>query len=570
MTASSVLWKGENVMQQSQVWMRSLPMVAAVLGKKYGVTVEIGGDSAYTDGQTIHLPSLPANCDPETVMLARGFLDHESAHIRETNFCMFEGKTITPLTHAICNIIEDWRVELWLGNRYPGCKSNFQWLIHHEFNKPPKLDENPASIILSYLLYTVRSWAVPELLTWIKPMAKQLDQSFLGLRPKVDLILAEIQTYCRNTQSALAYAEKLVALIEQEAQSQQEVQSDSSLDGKSTHRQNGSGQNTTGEQSTTEAPQGRESSGFKTESQGSGGGSTQAMKEGLKQLLNAQSDQLPKGIGEQVADELKSVQKAAGGFVMQVAVEGTRKREELPEALTKEAARSSVALDARLSALLQSSCMKRSRPARQGRLNPGRLAQMSFEPRIFQRHEQRQGLDCSVHILLDCSGSMQRRMELALQSCFALTHALNKVAGVKVAVTAFPADRPETQTYNNAETVLPLIRMGEPLHCHLSLKARGSTPLAPALWWVMQQDVVRSENRKLILILTDGRPDSPMASVEAVKEGVKLGFEFYGIGICDTAIMDILPESNCRVIHQLDELPTAMFSMLQRALLQTT
>lgn len=561
MTASSVLWKGENVMQLAQVWMRSLPMVAAVLGKKYGVKVEIGGVSAYTDGQTIHLPSLPANCDPETVMLARGFLDHESAHIRETNFSVFEGKTITPLTHAICNIIEDWRVELWLGNRYPGCKSNFEWLIHHEFDKPPKLDDNPASMILSYLLYTVRSWSVPELLIWIRPMEKQLDQNFPGLRPKVDLILAEIQTFCRNTQSALDYAEKLVALIEQEAQ--QEVQSDTASDGNNEP-------NPQGEQSVNEAEQGSDSSESMTELQGSGGGATQAMKEGLKQLLEAKADQLPKGIGEQMADELKAVQQAAGGFVMQVAVEGTRKREELPEQLTKEAARSSVALDARLSALLQSSCMKRSRPARQGRLNPGRLAQMRFEPRIFQRHEQRQGLDCSVHILLDCSGSMQRRMELALQSCFALTHALNKVAGVKVAVTAFPADKPETQTYCNAETVLPLIRMGEPLHRNLSLKARGSTPLAPALWWVMQQDVVRSENRKLILILTDGRPDSPMASVEAVKEGVKLGFEFYGIGICDTAIMDILPESNCRVIHQLDELPTAMFSMLQQALLQTT
>ena len=40
--------------------MQSLPLVAAVLGNKYGVTVNIGGKDASTNGRTINLPSLPA------------------------------------------------------------------------------------------------------------------------------------------------------------------------------------------------------------------------------------------------------------------------------------------------------------------------------------------------------------------------------------------------------------------------------------------------------------------------------------------------------------------------------
>ena len=32
-----------------------------VLGNQYGVTVEIGGSEAYTDGKTIHLPALPSD-----------------------------------------------------------------------------------------------------------------------------------------------------------------------------------------------------------------------------------------------------------------------------------------------------------------------------------------------------------------------------------------------------------------------------------------------------------------------------------------------------------------------------
>lgn len=66
--------------------MASLPLVASVPGDRYGVTVEIGGKQACTDGRTITLPTLPLDCDAELLALARGFLDHEAAYIRYTDF----------------------------------------------------------------------------------------------------------------------------------------------------------------------------------------------------------------------------------------------------------------------------------------------------------------------------------------------------------------------------------------------------------------------------------------------------------------------------------------------------
>ena len=40
------------------------------------------------------------------------------------------------------------------------------------------------------------------------------------------------------------------------------------------------------------------------------------------------------------------------------------------------------------------------------------------------------------------------------------------------------------------------------------------TPMAESLWWVMQQMCLLRENRKIILIITDGEPDSiPAAQV---------------------------------------------------------
>ena len=46
-------------MIDTQAVVRSLPLVAGVLGKRYGISVEIGGSRACTDGKTIQLPALP-------------------------------------------------------------------------------------------------------------------------------------------------------------------------------------------------------------------------------------------------------------------------------------------------------------------------------------------------------------------------------------------------------------------------------------------------------------------------------------------------------------------------------
>jgi hypothetical protein len=54
-------------MIETRAVMRSLPLVASVLGRKYGVKVEIGGTDAYVNGTVIRLPSLPGDF-PDTLL----------------------------------------------------------------------------------------------------------------------------------------------------------------------------------------------------------------------------------------------------------------------------------------------------------------------------------------------------------------------------------------------------------------------------------------------------------------------------------------------------------------------
>ena len=111
------------------------------------------------------------------------------------------------------------------------------------------------------------------------------------------------------------------------------------------------------------------------------------------------------------------------------------------------------------------------------------------------------------------------------------------------------------------------MRHGQKVPDSFGINASGGTPLAAALWWVMQTMLFLKEQRKLILIITDGVPDSTHAATHAVNVAQKLGFEVYGLGIRDEHIGQLLPQTS-RVINDLSDLAPVMFDMLQTALLK--
>jgi hypothetical protein len=83
----------------------------------------------------------------------------------------------------------------------------------------------------------------------------------------------------------------------------------------------------------------------------------------------------------------------------------------------------------------------------------------------------------------------------------------------------------------------------------------------------MQTMLFLREQRKIILIITDGVPDSTHAATHAVNVAQKLGFEMYGLGIHDEHIVKLLPQTS-RVINDLPDLAPTIFDLLQDALLK--
>ena len=289
----------------------------------------------------------------------------------------------------------------------------------------------------------------------------------------------------------------------------------------------------------------------------------------LEQLIHADETDLPNDLGEALAAELRKETPKDLGEALRVAQLGTKTVKSIDPEDAVATRRASTALRTQIQGLLQSSVLTRSTIGRHGRLDSRQLHRMSVaDPRIFKRNGKKQGMNTAIHILFDCSGSMRRRIKLTTQVCHAVAMALGAIDGINVGVTAFPAGTPADGGNGNPQgpTVCPILAHGELMHSRFAMSAAGCTPLGEALWWVMQHMLSLSESRKIVLILTDGDPDSFNVANDAIESGRHFGVEIYGLGIMSEAITKLLPDHS-RTIHELPELASAMFSMLRGALL---
>ena len=576
--------------------MRSLPLVASVLGRKYGVKVEIGGTDAYTDGTVIRLPSLPSDVPDTLLAMARGYLDHEAGHIRDTDFKALKDASLTPLEKHVWNTIEDWRVEHKLASIFPGCRQNFDWLIGHVFGSEAQ-DEHtqPAAIILNWLLLEVRSWDVQALSGRRDTLAGQVDMAFPGLRPKIEHVLKLVRTKCRSTQDAIDFAHEIVRILDQFVNSSMHPEQADQVDSKDqqTQDENEASASSSSGSAEQEEDQSKQENSSETEEdsaeeenqdgspvegyspstdQKDASGNKRTDQPGefgedalehLQDLLGASENDLPQNLGDILADALQVTSRESQEGAITVAIPTPKNTAALTEADVLEARQASMALRTRMQGFLQTKILARASSGRRGHLDTGQLHRLAVsDPRIFRTKSERTGIDTAVHILLDCSGSMVRRIRLACCSCYAVASAL-EASKINVGVTAFPSSQLPNGSYS---TVAPVITHGQKVHTNLDLAPAGGTPMGEALWWVMQGMLPLIEKRKLILVVTDGEPDSLDCATQAIEQGGRAGFEIYGIGITSPGINVLLPGRSV-VVNSMSELASAMFTLLEGAIL---
>ncbi len=413
-------------------FMRCLPLLATLLGRKYGVTVLVGGTEAYTDGRHIQLPALPVDGDTDLVNLVRAYVDHETAHIRFTDFTCIDD-SVTPFEKHVWNILEDWRVEKSFTQRYPGSKHHFQWLIRHLFlSQRAELPTSPESLVLGWLLFVVRSWDVPELKIRVKDYVAALDGLSLSMRSQIESVLESARLNCPDSYAALVYAKEIVKCM-----SKPDESSKNQIDGVS-----------------EDIPFSYSEAVTQLKAVLKGGGlsgdTVCSVGDYAKSLLQVHGQKLPTG-------------------AVSVASVGESAAKPIDVNMMKSIQRITAGMQARFHAFMQAKQLIRTVSGRKGRLESRNLYKHAIgRSDVFARRREGETVDTAFHILLDSSGSMGNKMSLATSACYAVAKALEG-NNVNVAVTSFPA---RNKCRDSSSAIAPLIRHGERVHSRMGVSPR--------------------------------------------------------------------------------------------------
>lgn len=171
-----------------------------------------------------------------------------------------------------------------------------------------------------------------------------------------------------------------------------------------------------------------------------------------------------------------------------------------------------------LQALLRMATKAESQDSNRGRINARKLYRTSFDDdRVFKTTSQRVLPAAAVSVLTDLSSSMlpdrdakiagaKSRLDEALQVQILLLKAM-AVIGNPVELAGFGGSKGNVTTLAKTFDEHPMVaqnRIGGMVH-----EAGGGTPLVEALMHASMRLSAREERRKVMFIITDGKPKNP-------------------------------------------------------------
>lgn len=544
----------------------ALPIVAAAYGEKFGVKVLIQGQDAFTDGERIVIPTANPD-DPHYQQIAWGYLAHEAAHIRHTNFDMVKKASSKPIRKALLNIIEDVRIENELAKDYPGTRRSISQVIEYMVDTqqmcvPEQLE--PASNLQAWLLFRLRCHFLGQ--KALTPLYQAVDERVRQLFPaaamsRLSAMLTAVPSLA-STGEVLKLVDAIVAMLEEESRPPQD---ESDADNGNDIGQDAS--NDSNNSSDSQTPEADSSAMGDAAETGDSDNSDQA--DNLRQALEASAAQFEPDTFAQVAEVLSEQAEGHQG-VTPLSLPQAEHAMLGDEAILTLSASESAQIRARLRGMVQSSQDNRNHAKRHGlRVATHRLAaSQAGESRLFIQRQPRIAPNAAVHLLVDISGSMgkpigegnRKYFHVANEAALALAMALEGIPGVVPAVSYFPGIHQEVSI-----ALLPKQSVRHRAAC-FDQKPRGCTPMAQAMWFAANSLLAQKQKRKLMIVLTDGDPDDWAATHDIVDRCRRSGFELLGIGIQTRSVEKFFPQSI--VINDVKDLKRELFEVTQQLLIQ--
>ena len=530
------------------------PLVAAALGRSLGVEIRVSesAGTAYTDGDSqITLPVLPVNLDEQTERMLWGFIHHEAGHCRHSDLAYQEDPIVDDeFIRLMTGILEDARMEAAHIRLYPGAervlRKLVETLVDLEFWSKPKPDHKPSEVFAAFALYYLRSTLLSQ--TALAPhrdLAREILEGHIG-RSSVSRAVAVLQDVrgAKETYDCVDIALALRTLLRDEQEGNGDVPPETS--------------------NTEES-------------------STSSQDDGLDKTMSPDDDPFDDILGGEVDSDLNLGDLGdALSSALSDQLEGSSSGRALalPEGVyeitghrddgaVRDAKSHTVKLASQLKRVLETSkrisTPRQKRGKRIGRRDVYRVA--LGEDRIFQHKVKQPAVNSAIVSLKDVSSSMRDRITTANQASLATSLALSEVKNVEHTVAAFPAKK-------RGEQIEVIKRFDEhtiQVSSRFSTSAYGSTPMAEALLWAGWQLAYRKENRKIIVVTTDGDPDDSCAATgecpvtHAVIAHLKRsGVEVHGLMIETTDRYKLF--DSFRTITNISELSSAYIELFERVL----
>ena len=569
---------------------QELAGLAMTLGRDAKIKITVGGDSSYCkpDGSHINIARMPST--PLGRMLMTGLVFHEIGHKNYTKGTKPDG-----LLGDMMNVIEDIRVETAIIKERPGTRFNLEAVTTHYVQKGSLTPKELTHALLGKVLAYGRGRILKQ--SAILPLEVEcngmMDEAFgLEFIDDVEAIIKDIPKL-RTTMHTTVMARKLIDLLISQAPPAPQPQQSSNTpqrpkDGRgqqddgntgchpSQQTNHGAGSQSTeppfpkrrdiegqaepkskGCDSETVAVEDAQQTGYSGNGAGTGGGKRPTREE-IEELLKTKTGY--GDLSELIQSELDEIANKAPKGVKAV-IPGLPEVGRLKPSHGKlneiEAISASSRMRARLLGMLQSIKRQPKAFGLSGRkLAVGRLVKLAAgDPRIFKKKVESVAVNTAVMVLLDLSGSMSGKYEVANASAFSLHTTLFGLRGVSVCTMEFSGKD------KDPEVNILVAFDKKPASENFNHHPFDGTPTHSAIWAGRAMLLQRREPRKIMMILTDGCPDNNAETRAATRRTMMDGIEIAAIGIMDKNVQNFW--DNHKIIKSIQDLPVAMFGIME-------
>jgi cobaltochelatase CobT len=517
---------------------------AAVMGRRDKVRLTFGGTNAFTDGNTINLPALPAGTvlTPYQAKVFGGYLDHETGHIRWSDFKVLrdnqEKTSKDPVLKYLHNVLEDVFMENRQIERYPGSKDYLDLLCDHvdkesmskiaESGKVPTWGDRVIQLIYKEAYAKYRGHDTKQIQGWLSeyPKLKAVEKAMKDLAT------------CKNTQQTYNLAVKVRALLPDDLDySGKAPQAGNTVMVMMGQPQPGQGQPQPGQFGQSEPGQeqpaqvqpgpiqpGREAEAAQALEQAAKDGA-KAAERGFTLVKLLKNIEKTNELEERVAGDHPAGKTPRMGGVEYLPPAGTHHdrifvpaRENMAEFVsTRSTAASEItALEKMLRIYLASKARRAwSRGLEEGpRLDEAALYSLNLgNKHIYKNKRDITTVHTAVELMLDLSGSMDSRT--VRMTAIVLAEALRSIPKMELQINGFTTNR---NVYSGVKTggrsvgldILTFKAFETPY-----LKSRGRlggidcpglTPLGEGMAYGFEALLPRKERKRVLWVVSDGSP----------------------------------------------------------------